>query len=342
MKTSICYFTSRLEPHFNWFVDSLANEIPIGERSDVQLVIVDRHLWALTPEAGNNYFARGDLISLTDPQYQREDRKHKIGSAVQGRFEFIHLPVKPCAWQGPFRFTSKDWFCAASARNTAIMAAKHPYFVGVDDLSVLISGWWPQVKHAAESGYCVCGAYKKVKDLVVDNGNLVSFTEYPAGVDSRWGRGSPDGIVPWSGSELYGCSFGMPVELLLKVNGCEELCDGLGAEDYDLGMRVERAGGKFFYNRNMVTYESEEMHYLDPALPRESKIVLQENLPADYHGRRESDHVMLNRVAGEARITTLSTHNLRQARDEFQASQRAMIPIGPLEDWRDGTPLGDL
>ena len=223
------------------------------------------------------------------------------------------------------------------------MAAIHPYFVGVDDLSVLLPTWWAQVKHAASNGYVVLGAYKKVKDLVVTDGEITSFTEFPPGVDSRWNRGSDTGIVPMGGGGLFGCSFGAPLELLLKVNGVDELTDGQSAEDYDLGIRMERAGAVIYYNRNMTTYESEEMHAVEPSLPREKKVVPPDRLPPGYQGNPDSDHVMLNRVRNENRITTLAQYtDLRKAREEFIASQRALIPTEPTTDWRDGAPLSSL
>lgn len=343
MNLTLAYFTSRREPHFEWFCDSLCNQLSAEELRAIQVVAVDRHLWALTPEAGNTYWKRGDLISLTDPTWHVESRREKFAAAVRGRFALTHIPVKPCVWQGPFRLTSKDWFCASSARNTAIMAARHPYFVGVDDLSVLLPNWWNQVKHAASSGYVVCGAYWKQLKLVVENGNIIGHEDFLAGRDTRWAHGNTTGIVPWHGSGLFGCSFGMPTELLLKVNGSDEYCDGAGAEDYDLGIRVERAGGIFKYNLNMQTWESEEGHHLDPSLPRESKRVSEDRLPPGYEGNPMSDHVMLNRVRREHRITTLAQWtDLRRAREEFQASQRAMIPTDPQTDWRDGTPLSQL
>lgn len=347
MQFSLAYFTSRKACRFNWFADSLAKYAG-ADLNGVQVIVVDRHLWSLTPEAGNRYFRRGDLISLVDPRWHVESRREEFERAVDGRFELLHIPVAPCMYQGPFRLTSKDWFCAARARNTAIMAAKHPYFVGVDDLSVLTASWWPQVMHAASSGYPVAGAYWKKRGLVVENGEIKSADDWLPGRDTRWDYGSDHGIVPWHGGSVYGCSFGMPVELLLTINGFCEQCSGEGGEDYDLGIRSERAGARWEYNRNMLTIESEEMHHVEPSLPRERKIVTPENLPADYvsypKARQDeqfySDHVFLNRLRHEKRITTLAQWtNLRQAREEFQASQRVLIPTGPTQDWRDGSDL---
>lgn len=350
MKISLAYFTSRKDAKFQWFCDSLARWAG-DELADVQVIAVDRHLWSLTPEAGNTYFRRGDLISLVDPTWHVESRREEFQRAVRGRFELLHLPVAPSMHQGPFRLTSKDWFCAARARNTAIMAAKHPYFVGIDDLSVITSTWWPQVKHAASSGYPVAGAYWKKKNVVVENGEIVSAEDWLPGRDTRWDYGSDQGIVPWHGGSVFGCSFGIPTELLLKINGFDEQASAEGGEDYCLGIRAERAGAAWKYNRNMLSVESEEAHHVEPSLPRERKIVTPENLPAGYenypHVREDekyySDHVFLNRLRHEQRITTIAQWtNLRQARAEFQASQRVLIPTEPVCDWRDGAPLSSL
>jgi hypothetical protein len=348
---TICYFTSRRNPRVAWFVDSLARWVPPEERGMVELIFIDRLLWALTPEAGNRYWRRGDVFDITDPTWHVESRRELFAGAVADRFAFRHLPVKPCTHQGPFRLTSKDWFCAAVARNTGIIAARGNYFVGVDDLSVLLPTWWPQVKHAASSGYSVAGAYWKQKALVVENGEIKSFEQYPGGRDTRWDHGSDTGIVPWHGGNVYGCSFGMPTDLLVRINGFEELASGEGGEDYCMGIRSERAGADWRYNRNMQSWESEEAHHEEPSLPRERKIVTPDNRPAGYDSyphvnvaeRYYSDHVMLNRLKHERRFTTIAQWtDIRKAREEFQASRRILIPTDPQTDWRDGMPLSQL
>jgi len=352
VKLTLAYFTSRREPRFHWFCDSLCNQLSTEELAEIQVIAVDRHLWAITPEAGNTYWRRGDLMPLTDPTWHVESRREKFVAAVRGRFDLLHIPVKPNNYQGPFRLTTKDWFCAATTRNTGIMAAKHPYFVGVDDLSVLLPGFWPQVKHAASDGYCVAGMYCKKKQLVVENGEVKSFDpEWDAGRDTRWAHGSDSGIVKWHGGSVFGCSFGMPTELLLRINGFDELCSAEGGEDYCMGIRAERAGAQWWMNRNMLSFESEEAHHEEPSLPRERKLVSADRLPPGYESwphvkpdeRHYSDHVAVNRLRNELRTTTIAQWtNLRQAREEFQASQRALIPTGPTSDWRDGKPLSEL
>jgi hypothetical protein len=228
--------------------------------------------------------------------------------------------------------------------------------VFVDDLSVLRRGWLDQVLHAAKDQYVVAGAYKKVKNLhyapdPLGTGAVPHWEEFPEGVDSRWSRGSDGGVVPWHGGGLYGCSFGVPLEAALEVDGNDAACNGQGAEDTDFGIRLERAGWPIFYNRNMLTLESEELHHDGSKLPQERKLVTPDRLPPGYESyvmpnhaeRHMSDHVVLNRLANEThRITPLLGENLRAARAHFQATGLVPIPRGDLTDWRDGTPLKDL
>src|SRR4029453_16354268 len=150
------------------------------------------------------------------------------------------------------------WFAAANARNTALCLALDGYIAYVDDLSVLLPGWLIQVRAAMSAGYIGCGAYKKVKNLEVDKkGNVVNYTEFAAGIDNRLAHAST--LTDCAGNWLYGCSCAIPVDALLAINGwAEDLCDGLGSEDYCTGLVLENAGYKFKYDPSMMTYESEE------------------------------------------------------------------------------------
>lgn len=346
-KVTIAYVTSRRVPRWEWFVESLVRQASVIPLAEIQVVFVDGHLWA--PEGID---AMGEPeIDIADGSCHDEQRREALITLVDGRFDFLHIPPKPYQLQGPFRQTQKDYFCAANSRNTAIIAAKHPYFACVDDLSVLMPGWLDQLAHAAEHGYCVCGAYKKVLELVVEQGEVVSYRPFPEGVDSRWSSGSDTGIVPWMGTALYGCSFGAPLESILKIDGFEPAANGQGGEDYDFGIRLERGGVKVFYNRNMLTLESEEDHHTEATLPRERRLVTAQNLPPGYakyqaHNREEmlfSDHVLLNRVINETkRIVPLYPEGLRALRDRFLATRMMPIPAAGIHDWRDGTPLSEL
>ena len=348
MNVTLAFFTSRQNPRFAWWVDSLCRQTPPAELAAMQIVFVDAKLWGIGPEVAARYLRAAGKFPLADPQWHDWRRREELTAVVAGRFDYLHIPPKPSAWQGPFRWTDKDWFAASNARNTAIIVAERPYLVCCDDLSCLSPMWIDQVRHAA-TGYIVCGAYKKLLEMNVVHGRLESFKENPAGVDTRWDRGSDTGIVPWSGAGLFGCSFGAPVELLTAVDGFDYYCDGQGAEDYDLGIRLERAAGtgRTFYNRNMLTWESEEAHTEEPTLPRDSKMVpfdrLPDSLKGEYPNGLMSDHVMLQSVMRETGRTLplgrATPHSLAGLRDQWQREKLTPIPTEPAMDWRDGTPL---
>jgi hypothetical protein len=310
MNLSIIYLTSRQEPKVEWFVDSLYNQSKIN-RISPQIVFVDTRVW-----------------------YDGESRKKHFSDIVDGRFDFKHVAPKDTVWQGHRRLTKEDYFCASSARNTGCMYAKGDYLLFVDDLSVLLPNWLSNAIHAAKNKYVVCGAYKKVKNLIVNNGGIVNFEEFPQGVDSRWNRGSDTGIIPWYGSALYGCSFGCTTESFLQVNGFDELLDGQGGEDYDFGIRIERHGEKIFYNRNMTTYESEELHAQLPVMKRIIKA---------KDGSPDASVVCLNRVAKEQRIIPMQNYyNLREERKSVLAGNLPTFYPQPTHHWYDNQPLSEM
>lgn len=346
-KISLAYITNRAEPKFEWFVESLYAQTTPEQRADIKLVVIDARAWR-----DGNFAMGGDSnsVQLSNPWNLNVQRRESFLRAVSDRFEFLHIPPLPCAWQGPFRQTSKDFFCAGNSRNTLAVVAGNPYLVFADDLSVVMPGWYNQVLHAATDGYIACGMYKKVRCLNVAQGIIVSYEEFPGGIDSRWNRGSDGGVVPWHGAGLFGCSFGVPLEAMLEVDGNDRACDGAGAEDYDLGIRLERAGYAFYLNRNMLTLESEELHHGGSKLPQERKFVTPENRPADYdtytvpnfEERYMSDHVLLNRVCNETdRILPLIGSDLRKMREHYMATGLVPVPAPGQRDWRDGTLLSE-
>lgn len=346
-KISICYVTGRPMPQWHWFVDSLFAQTTPEQRANLQLVFIDGYLWHrdTAPDAGY------DELPLANAYHHDQTRLQSLQSVIAGRFNFLHVPPLPCAWQGPFRQTKKDWFCAGNTRNTAFVVAQHPYIVFVDDLSVLGPQWFNQVLHAAQDEYIVCGAYKKVKQLKVADGRIESYEAFPAGVDSRWDRGSDGGIVDWHGSAMFGCSFGLPLEAALEVDGNDAACNGAGAEDFDFGIRLERAGWAIKYNRNMLTIESEELHHDGSKLPQARKLVSRDRLPIAYDLYKHvnpaekywSDHVLLNRLANETdRILPTMGQDLRVLRERFQRTGLVPLPLLNQLDWRDGQLLSEL
>lgn len=319
---SIVYITSRKDPKFEWFIESLWKQIR-DKRTPFQVIFVD--FWKQFDVEG--------------------DREAKLEELVNKRFQFIHTSPKPTPWQGEFKQTKVDWFAASNARNTGIAFASGTYITFVDDISVLMPGWVDQVIHAQQNNYVVAGAYKKVKNLTVLKGDVVSYDEYPPGVDTRWHLGSDKGIVPIESGGMYGCSFGAPTEALLNVNGLDEACDGQGGEDYDLSIRLVRAGYRLYYNRNMLTLESEELHHTGEIMKRvikPGKIVAQ----PDGSKRQEQDasHVILNKVRAENRITPIGNNFILRDLREYVLKNKS-FPTTKLPEarhWFDNQLLSEM
>lgn len=228
---SIVYSTYRRDPAFGWFADGLARQLGDDE---VELVVVDG-----SPGPG---------------------RREQFEAAVGGRYSFRYGPAKPTVFNGPHQRVPEALHAASSARNTGVVLATRPYVVFVDDCSVPMPGWWAEVKEAARHHYVVAGTYQKHWAMEVVEGELVSSRSLESGRDIRWELGHDHRVVPMPGSHLFGCSVGLPRRLLCEVNGYDELCDGMGGEDYQLGVRLELAGEPLFFSRRMLTVESEEHH----------------------------------------------------------------------------------
>ncbi len=320
MKITIAYFTARNDPKIEWFFRSLKRECK-GDYADLDLIIVDFHA----------------------EEHGRREAFYAICSMEMGRQPeenwYRHVCPKPCAWQGKYKKTKNEHFAASNARNTAFALCRTDYIACVDDLSVLMPGWILQLQHGAQHRYLALGAYKKVINLDVDAQGNAHYEQFPPGVDSRWNNGSDTGIVAAAGSWLFGCSFGIPLESALRANGFDEACDGQGAEDYDFGIRIERTNIKIFYNRNMLTLESEELHHSpgNQKFIREMKMMKWENYDLG------SDHVMLRKVQNEYNRcwTTKNDFNLREMRQKVLAGEPFPIPT-ITTDWRTGKPLSEI
>ena len=236
---SIVYVTHRLNPRFHWFADSLARQLD-GDGRAVEVIVVDAH-------------------------HSRE-RELEFAQVAGGRFSLRHVAPKPSPYSGSYRKTTHEYSTISSARNTGIVYARSPYVVFNDDSGVLVDGWWEEVRCAASVGYVVGGSYENRLDMHVEEGCV----EDPApranaldSIDSRWGLGDDEALVQVSGGQLFGCGLGAPRELLLAVNGFDELCDPTGGEDINLGLRLEWSGARVFYSRRMRMIKDGARHRSD-------------------------------------------------------------------------------
>lgn len=310
---SLVYITSRIEPYVEWFLDSLAYQTTEAEKErEIEIIFVDR------------------LLDVADP----EPRKQHFIEAVNKRFSFRHVPPKPCVWQGSHRLTKEDWFAAANARNTGLIYAVEDHIAFLDDLSVLTGTWWQALKESTKSGKVTCGAYRKVRELKVDNGNIVHFSNDTIGVDNRFQYGNDLAPVPCEGQWLYGCSFSCPTQLLIDANGSDEACDGLGFEDCILGIRLANQGAHFQYDRRLLTYESEEAHHFDKIMRRTDKGV----------SPNDKSHAILALARSSTRSENLhlGIEGIKGLRNFCADGQPIPLPDGPTHDWYDGQPISEM
>jgi len=225
-EVSIVYVTHRPNPRFEWFADSLANQL--GDRSEAEVIVVDGA-----------------------PSHERERELARIAGR---RFELRYVAPKPTPYSGAHRVTSRAYSTISNARNTGIVHARAPYVVFNDDSGVLVAGWWEEVQQAARLGYVVGGSYENRTEISVIDGRLED--EAPRAdalelIDSRWELGDDEALVQITGGRLFGCGLGAPRALLVAVNGFDELCDPIGGEDTNLGLRLEWSGARLFYSRRM-------------------------------------------------------------------------------------------
>ena len=289
---SIIYTTTRLDPKFEWFVDSLYHQI------------------LRDPDSPNEV----ELIKIQfDPTEPDQFACNSLGALI--------IPPKPSIYQGSQRRTSCDMFSQSSVRNTGAMRSRGDYLVFVDDVSIAMPGWWNAVKEAAAKGIVVGGAYQKHFEMVVEDGKLISSNQKTtevlengkmvkklSGMDCRWDLGNDNGPVRVGGGQLYGCSLGIPYSEFVKINGYDELADSIGYEDINFGLRLELAGVPIYYDRRMLTIESEELHNQPYLMKREDRVLPPEAYiaklatfgPKVRHttGAFDSSHMLLDIVLG--------------------------------------------
>jgi hypothetical protein len=266
MHLTVAYFTSRRAPAIEWFFDALRREAG-DDFKNITVVVIDfwmqelpHHNWGPEHVEERRIEFRSAFLSFMPADAFEEFHTR-----------FRHVPPKPTVWQGGHKLTKEDWFAASNARNTAVCLAPDGWIAFVDDVSVLLPGWLKHVRDAmaGDQKTVTLGAYRKVKDLVVANGNIVSYTDHPGGHDNRFQYGKDDQGVECGGNWLYGCSLTAPVQAFLDINGWPEAwCDGLSFEDCICGIMLSKKGYKFRYVRSMMTYESEEMHAQLPIMKR--------------------------------------------------------------------------
>jgi glycosyltransferase involved in cell wall biosynthesis len=320
---SIVYSTHRSEPKFEWFADGLARQL--DDDDEIEVVLVD------------------GLVSA--------ERRARFAAATDGRYDFTYAEPKPTAFNGRYQRTSRPLFAAANARNTGVVYASHPYLAFVDDCSVPMPGWWREVREAARHQYVVSGAYQRHRDMHVTDGVLESSGMDSSGLDSRWDLGDDRRVVEIVGGQLYTPSLGIARDTIVDVNGFDELCNGVGGEDCNLGIRLQMAGHRIFYSRRMLTVEADDLSNRGPQSfervdPLTSERAYRDRLAElgvrrrTTDGRCDASHMALDLVYGLAQPESIGNHYV--LRDLQPADLPATSRQLPTHFWFDGRPLSDL
>jgi glycosyltransferase involved in cell wall biosynthesis len=252
--------------------------------------------------------------------------------------------------QGVHKVTKNEYFAASNARNTAFTHCDTDYIVCIDDLTVIKEGWLDVVKWGQQHKYILLGSYSKVKNLTCQKDGSYTFEHFPPGVDSRYNHPLLRNHFAQkvTGSWLFGCSFGLPLELALAVDGFDETCDGQGAEDYDFGIRLERICKEIYYSKQMFTYEDEDLHFSEgnAKFIRESKVLTDKTLMPQHKGVA-SDHAMLRHVLSSGSQPFQKNHlsekraKIRQHDYKVEDDEDVKAFI-EKKDWRDGMPLTEM
>lgn len=327
---TLIYITFRENCMFEWFIEPLRKSIADnGITIPIQIVVVD-----------------GFLYECSDKSLRREYFSSKVGD-----MELVHVSPKPTRWQGEFRLTQNNYFAAANTRNTGACYAKYEYITFIDDLGIISPTWLPAVIDAMGRNEIHCGAYKKVKTIQYEN-LLYAGGDDSHGIDHRLGLYNQE-ISKCPGGHLYGSSFCLPKSIYFKVNGQNEMCDGLAGEDYNFGVTLERSGYNIFYNKLMLIHESEYSFgsdvgksYIraDPLVNEYTynNLLREYNISDTHRGRRDASHFMLSYcytgpipVNPEFSLEEYNTRILRGDTDVFLKPQPGQIHFftkKPLSD----------
>jgi hypothetical protein len=218
--------TCRIQPHYDWILDSLLKQNDPPE--DVKVIAVDFH--AATRKGLPSW------VKVVEP--------------------------KPTVWQGKHRVTRDHWWAKSNALNTALCLADSEWIACVDDCCVLVPTWLTAVKDAMRDNYVVCGTYEKRFNMVVEDGYIVDDGLLDS-YDHRWEK---DTIKDIGGHWFFGCSNAMPLAWALEANGYDESCDGLRYEDVVFGGMVQRNGHPIKWDSRMKVVQSRNCNPNDVAI----------------------------------------------------------------------------
>lgn len=226
MKLSVVFMTGRQDPKLEWVVNDLLDQVQPDD--DIELLVID-------------FFGR-NAYGLLGPTTTRRVFEQSVLRTIN-----VQKP-KPTVWQGDYRVTREHFWATANARNTALCLVAHDYVAFLDDRCHLGPMWLDTVrKYEAERTSVLVGTYVKYED-----GELAADPK--VAVDHRI-KIEPNGKRNCHNGWLYGCTFALPLEWALDVNGFEEGTDGLTGEDYIFGMMLSNRGHMLDFDPGMFVQQ---------------------------------------------------------------------------------------
>lgn len=320
--TTIGYVTSRPEPRFDWFFSSLRAQLRPSD--ELELVIVD-------------FYAQPCDSWTSEDVRIRENKVFADAYASGLDNQTTWVRPKPTVWAGPHRITNQNWWAAANARNTALCLARGDFWAMVDDRCVLMPTWMEAVRQARQEHYAVCGPYQKRTGITVENG-AIKHAGIVTGEDNRLQYVREHYDIhehlknPYSapGEWLYGCSFGLPTEWALKVNGMDETCDSSSGEDYIFGLMLQNNGYPLYYDTRMMIVEDRTPEFLGPPMIRRDK----------GQSPNDKSHALLTKLKGQRRAQ--HPWDLNLLRTSVLSGGQWPHATWPTTDWYDGQQVKDM
>lgn len=320
---TLALVTARPSPMLEWFFQSLARNNHLDEVG--QIIVVDR-------------------FSEAHGDWTEANAKDAVIRACEASGKFASItqvvPPKPCVWSGKHRLTPRQWWSASNYRNTALCYATGDFIAYLDDRCVLAPTWMDAVHEAREKQYVVAGTYEKRSGMVVRDG-VITHPGTTTATDPRMAN-EPDPMRrrPCHGDWLFGCTFALPTEWMLQVNGLSELADPASMEDTLFGKILQNNGFPIFHDGRMKMIEDRTPAEQDPTCrEHDMKRSSKEKHP---HDSSDKIHTLLRTEAKLKR----SSHqwDLRKIRQDVLSGGSFPIPSGPAFefDWFDHQPLREM
>jgi len=296
MHLALTFMTGRKDPHLEWVLAELDKQVKPGD--EIELIVID----ALDRPAQEIGFSERPWLT-----------------------NLIESPPKPNAWQGKHRLTDREWWATANSRNTAIALCPSDvdYIAFLDDRAKPGPKWLDTVRrYYKHRDAVVCGSYDKIEGAPDAQRKSEDHRRLLC----------PGGKKNCGGGWLYGCTFALPLEWALEVNGFEEGCDGLTGEDYIFGLMVGNNGHRIDFDPNLYVLQD--------------RTVGNETCKGSYACRdkgvspNDKSHAALARFGGRKRTEfTPDLRKLRGSRDEWPLWP---LPNPDVRDWFDGEFVRDM